>query len=120
FQSEFGQIMPARQRIFRPAWFFAADLDRAAIRQADVFGKMVEHDNAAKGRRQRGDEQAMIAPRDAAGDGARGVSTKAVREEPFAPEQLASFFPSDIRQFYSTDEMVHDAWARFARPCLLL
>src|SRR5437899_8809694 len=28
FQPEFGQVMAAGQGVFRPAWLFAADLDR--------------------------------------------------------------------------------------------
>src|SRR5439155_26915567 len=67
-QSELSEVMAADQRIFRPAWLFAADLDCAASRQADVLSKVIEHDNPAERSRQRRDQQPVVTPGHAAGN----------------------------------------------------
>src|ERR1051325_7318221 len=48
---------------------------------------MTPHDNATKRGGQGGDKQAMITTRNCAGDGAAGITTEAVRDQPLPVEQ---------------------------------
>src|SRR5438034_11566758 len=54
----------------------AAYLEPPAIGEAKELGNVIEHDRASKWRRQRGDQQSVISPRDASGNGSRGVAAK--------------------------------------------
>jgi len=52
-----------------------------------LLGKVIQHHHAAEGRRQRGDEQPVVAPRHDPGDRAGGVPAQAVGHEPFTAKQ---------------------------------
>ncbi len=68
----------------------AAQAHRSSVRQPDLFGQVVEHHDAAQGRRQRGHEQAVIAARTHAGNRGRRITAQAVRYDPFALDQGAT------------------------------
>ncbi len=61
-----------------------AELHAPAVRVAQLLGEVTEHDDAAVRCWKGGDQHAVIAPGDEAGDGAGGVAAKAVRHEPLA------------------------------------
>src|SRR5262249_22017046 len=86
FQTEFSDVLGDRCGILWPAGIVTADLNRPAIGQTNIFGKMVEHDDASKGGRQGGDKQSVIAPRDDASDGSGSVTTDTVGGQPLLSE----------------------------------
>jgi len=91
--------------------FLAAQRNDIVIAEAEKFRNVIPHDHATERRGQRGDEQAMITPRDCARDRARSVTAETVRDEPLAREQdFARHFravprhrandrPDDVRLF---------------------
>ena len=60
FEAELADIM-VRGRVVGGCRFLAADLQAAAIGQAESFRQMVEHHHAAQRSRQRRDQQAVVA-----------------------------------------------------------
>ncbi len=61
--------------------------DDRAVREVQRFAELVQEGGAAGGRGEGSAEQAVVAPREHAADGAAGVAAEAVGEEPLAAEQ---------------------------------
>src|SRR5436190_1004793 len=72
-----------------------------------VFGEQIEHHRAAKGGGQRGDQEAVIAPGDASGNGAGRVAAETVRGEPFAAKELAGLLTARGGEIDSSDSLFH-------------
>ena len=83
--------MPSRASRARPrrSSFVRGRRSQRGGRRAsvDLLGDVTEHHDAAERRRQRRDQEAVIPPRDHAGNGADRVAAQAVGDEPLARDQ---------------------------------
>src|SRR5439155_5822204 len=86
-EPELRQVLGVRVELAADA-FLLAELVDGAVGGGIALAEVVEHHDAAERRRQRGDEQPMIAPRGDAGDRARGVPPEAVGHQPLARQSL--------------------------------
>src|SRR5436190_9734114 len=88
FEAEFMDAMGSGELLFRVATLLSAKLDLSAVRKVNEFRQMVEHDHAAKRSRQCRDEQAVVTPGNASGEGSGRVAAEPVCHQPLATEQL--------------------------------
>src|SRR5207244_6284247 len=68
---------------------------------------MIQPDYAPEWSGQSRDQQPVIGPGDAAGDRARSVSAKAIRDEPLASKQLPRFLVASVREINSANQIIH-------------
>src|SRR5437868_415547 len=102
-EPELGDIMARAQGILRLAGFLAADLQAASVRKPDPLRHMVEHDHAAKGCGQSGDQQTMISPGDDPGNGPGRVTAKPIGCQPFLTQETPRVLSASLSQIDSPD-----------------
>jgi hypothetical protein len=86
-EPELGEMLGARplEPAVRP--LLAADLEARAVREPQQLGEMVQHDGTPERRRQRGDEQSVIAPGRHARHRPRREAAEAIGHEPLAGDR---------------------------------
>ena len=78
------------ERHLAAAVLVAAESPAESVRTFQNFLEMIEHHRAAERRGERGDEEAVKAPRIRAADRAGCVAAEGVRDQPFASEELVA------------------------------
>src|SRR5271156_2260370 len=119
----FDRVAPDRHAVLEPKFFqvrgavraewsadalFASELHRSAIFQLNCLDQLVEHHHAALVNGWRGDQIAVKAARDHAGQRARRVTTETIRDQPFLLQQLFGRrfgrpFPTEL-----ANDRIHD------------
>ena len=88
FEAKLGKVLDTVQVELAADALLAAEMHGLAVRQPQPFREVIEHHAAPERARQRGDEQAVIAPRSDAGERAGSVAAQAVGHQPLIVDEL--------------------------------